>query len=77
MNDLEKASQLIKNDDLVVIPTETVYGLAASIYSETAIIFHNNAKKLTMSCLATSKKFEINSEVWTIYIRYTNCRDQL
>jgi L-threonylcarbamoyladenylate synthase len=37
MNDLDKASQLIKNDDLVVIPTETVYGLAASIYSETAI----------------------------------------
>jgi L-threonylcarbamoyladenylate synthase len=37
MNDLDKASQLIKQDDLVVIPTETVYGLAASIYSEDAI----------------------------------------
>ncbi len=37
MNELEKACQLIKQEELVAIPTETVYGLAGSIYSEVAI----------------------------------------
>lgn len=35
--DLLKAENRLKNDDVVAIPTETVYGLAASIDSETAL----------------------------------------
>lgn len=34
---LDKAIRLLKNDDIVAMPTETVYGLAASIYSEKAL----------------------------------------
>lgn len=32
--EIQKAVDLLKADDIVAIPTETVYGLAASIYSE-------------------------------------------
>ncbi|MEN3323503.1 L-threonylcarbamoyladenylate synthase [Mariniflexile soesokkakense] len=35
--DISKAVQLLKEDKLVAIPTETVYGLAGNIYSERAI----------------------------------------
>ncbi len=35
--DVYKAADLLKNGEVVGIPTETVYGLAASIYSEKAI----------------------------------------
>lgn len=35
--ELQKAIELLKNDQVVAIPTETVYGLAASLFSETAI----------------------------------------
>ena len=35
--DISKAAQLLSNDELVAIPTETVYGLAGNIYSEKAI----------------------------------------
>ncbi len=34
---LERAVKLLKNNDIVAMPTETVYGLAASIYSEKAL----------------------------------------
>jgi L-threonylcarbamoyladenylate synthase len=34
---LEKIKNSILNDELIVFPTETVYGLGASIYSPTAI----------------------------------------
>lgn len=34
---LKKAIELLKNDDVVGMPTETVYGLAGSIYSEIAL----------------------------------------
>lgn len=34
---LMKAIELLKNDDLVGMPTETVYGIAGSIYSEVAL----------------------------------------
>jgi len=34
---IENAVKLLDNDELVVIPTETVYGLAANAYSEKAI----------------------------------------
>lgn len=35
--DLSKAIELLNNEELVAIPTETVYGLAGNIYSEKAI----------------------------------------
>jgi L-threonylcarbamoyladenylate synthase len=35
--DLIKAKMWLENDDIIAIPTETVYGLAGNIYSETAI----------------------------------------
>ncbi|MEM8907801.1 MAG: L-threonylcarbamoyladenylate synthase, partial [Bacteroidota bacterium] len=34
---IAKASEILRNEDLVAIPTETVYGLAGNIYSELAI----------------------------------------
>jgi L-threonylcarbamoyladenylate synthase len=36
-NDIAKAIQILNNEDVVAIPTETVYGLAGNIYSEKAI----------------------------------------
>lgn len=36
-NNIGKAVEILNNEDLVAIPTETVYGLAGNIYSETAI----------------------------------------
>ena len=35
--DLSKAVKILNNEDVVAIPTETVYGLAGNIYSEKAI----------------------------------------
>lgn len=35
--DIDRAVNLLCNDELVAIPTETVYGLAGNIFSETAI----------------------------------------
>lgn len=35
--DISKAVEILNNDDIVAIPTETVYGLAGNIYSEKAI----------------------------------------
>ncbi|MBU3681789.1 MAG: threonylcarbamoyl-AMP synthase [Flavobacterium sp.] len=35
--DLDKAISLLNQDELIAIPTETVYGLAGNIYSEKAI----------------------------------------
>ena len=36
-NDIQKAVDILKQNDLVAIPTETVYGLAGNIYSDEAI----------------------------------------
>lgn len=36
-NDISKAAEILNNNDVVAIPTETVYGLAGNIYSEKAI----------------------------------------
>ncbi len=36
-DDVKYASDLLRKNELVAIPTETVYGLAGNIYSETAI----------------------------------------
>ena len=35
--DLSEASRLLKKNELVAIPTETVYGLAGNAYSNSAI----------------------------------------
>lgn len=47
-NDIEKAAALLSADELVAIPTETVYGLAGNIYSEKAIkkIFETKQRPL-------------------------------
>jgi len=37
MNNIEQAAEFLKQEDVVAIPTETVYGLAGSAYSEKAI----------------------------------------
>ncbi|MBY0416095.1 MAG: threonylcarbamoyl-AMP synthase [Bdellovibrionales bacterium] len=37
VTELNKAIECLRNDDLVGMPTETVYGLAGSIYSKTAL----------------------------------------
>jgi L-threonylcarbamoyladenylate synthase len=37
-HDIAKAVALLNNEDVVAIPTETVYGLAGNIYSEKAIL---------------------------------------
>jgi L-threonylcarbamoyladenylate synthase len=36
-DDIAKAIQILENEDVIAIPTETVYGLAGNIYSEKAI----------------------------------------
>jgi L-threonylcarbamoyladenylate synthase len=36
-NDIAKAIEILNSEDVVAIPTETVYGLAGNIYSEKAI----------------------------------------
>ncbi len=36
-DDVEQAAELLRNDENVAIPTETVYGLAGNIFSESAI----------------------------------------
>jgi len=37
VSEIEKAAEILKNGGLVAIPTETVYGLAASAFDETAV----------------------------------------
>ena len=37
LNGIEHAARLLKSGGIVAIPTETVYGLAASAYDENAI----------------------------------------
>ncbi len=36
-SDISKASQLLASDEIVAVPTETVYGLAGSVFSEKAV----------------------------------------
>ncbi|GAB5564718.1 MAG: L-threonylcarbamoyladenylate synthase [Winogradskyella sp.] len=47
-SDISKAVKLLSNEELVAIPTETVYGLAGNIYSEKAIkaIFETKQRPL-------------------------------
>ena len=46
--DINKAKKILENEELVAIPTETVYGLAGNIYSEKAIrkIFETKKRPL-------------------------------
>lgn len=46
--DIQKAISILKNEELVAIPTETVYGLAGNIFSEKAIksIFETKQRPL-------------------------------
>lgn len=37
MQNLEEAIQLLKNDNIIAIPTETVYGLAGNAFSDNAV----------------------------------------
>jgi len=43
--DIQKAITLLTNEELVAIPTETVYGLAGNIYSEKAVTRIFSTKK--------------------------------
>lgn len=43
--DIQKAINILNNDGIIAIPTETVYGLAGNIYSEKAIRQIFNVKK--------------------------------
>ncbi|WP_136481503.1 L-threonylcarbamoyladenylate synthase [Cognatitamlana onchidii] len=43
--DIQQAAKLLSNDQLVAIPTETVYGLAGNIYSEKAVKLIFETKK--------------------------------
>ena len=45
---IQQAVDILNNDELVAIPTETVYGLAGNIYSETAVkkIFETKKRPL-------------------------------
>ena len=43
-NDINTAAQLLKNGELVAVPTETVYGLAANAMDENAVLRIYHAK---------------------------------
>lgn len=47
-SDIQKAKAILENEELVAIPTETVYGLAGNIFSEKAIksIFNTKQRPL-------------------------------
>ena len=44
LTDIEKGVELLQNDDVIAIPTETVYGRIAHIHCDSAIqkFFHKN-----------------------------------
>ena len=67
--DLLKAKEILEKDELVAIPTETVYGLAGNIYSEKAIqkIFETKKRPLfnplIVHIASINKLEEIVSEI--------------
>ncbi|CAM4047081.1 L-threonylcarbamoyladenylate synthase [Flavobacterium weaverense] len=63
--DLFKAKYLLETDELVAIPTETVYGLAGNIYSEVAIskIFETKKRPLYNPLIIHIHDKKILSEV--------------
>ena len=58
--DIERAAHLLRNEDLVAIPTETVYGLAGNIYSASAIkrIFQLKQRPLFNPLIVHTYSFE-------------------
>ncbi len=65
--DIEKAVALLKNDDLVAVPTETVYGLAGNGFSEEAVkkIFSvKNRPSSDPLILHTNNPGKIREWVW-------------
>jgi len=68
---LEKATQLLNNNDIVALPTETVYGLAAAFDSEIAVkkVFTTKNRPLNhplilhVSSISMAKKYVEN---WSI-----------
>lgn len=58
--DIEKAVEILSNEDLVAIPTETVYGLAGNIFSEVAIkkIFAMKQRPLFNPLIVHTYSFE-------------------
>lgn len=65
---LEKAISLLKKDQVVAIPTETVYGLAANVFSEKAIDLVFTLKNrpqtnpLIVHCASLERVFDIVNE---------------
>jgi L-threonylcarbamoyladenylate synthase len=58
--DIQKAAQFLKSEEIVAIPTETVYGLAGNAFSETAIrkIFEVKNRPLTDPLIVHVKDLE-------------------
>ena len=44
-SNIEKAKKYLTNNDVVAIPTETVYGLAGNAYSNKAVKKYSHSKK--------------------------------
>ena len=45
IQNLGKAKKILKKNNIIAIPTETVYGLAGNAYSNTSIKKYTNLKK--------------------------------
>lgn len=63
--DLSRAIQTLKNNELVAIPTETVYGLAGNAYSEKAIrkIFELKNRPLNNPLIVHIKSINVLDEI--------------
>lgn len=63
--DIAKAIDILNNEDVVAIPTETVYGLAGNIYAEKAIkkIFHLKQRPLFNPLIVHTHSIEQLNEI--------------
>ncbi|WP_207420172.1 L-threonylcarbamoyladenylate synthase [Desertivirga brevis] len=63
--EISKAAKMLQQGEVVVIPTETVYGLAANIYDATAVrsIFELKGRPSNNPLIVHIKSFEVLSEV--------------
>ena len=57
LNIIKKAKQIVENDAVIGIPTETVYGLAANAYSDKSV------KKIFILSLLTTKELDLNIKI--------------
>ena len=64
-SDIHQAAEILNKDELVAIPTETVYGLAGNIYSEKAIkgIFEMKKRPFFNPLIVHIKSFDYLKEV--------------